>query len=272
MKSAAKSSAVIFPVESLRGHVSALEAAVAQVLAKPRKEAVHRLRIASRRIEALLEVLAALGRQEPDFAAVEKPMKRVKDSLAAVRQAAGSVRDLDVQRRLAKEVAETGATKKIRSEAKSLSDDLRQDREVEAKELVKMLEAHALELEPGLEELMKALEPGAKVGLSQIDLEVLVQDWYKRKRGKAELKRRPDDQMHGTRKAAKLARYMAENGLDARVVKMFETVQETGGRWHDSLTLRNTARKRVGKRSGLAALMDKREADARTTFARLMAE
>ena len=149
---------------------------------------------------------------------------------------------------------------------------MQRDRTVEAKELVTMLEAHALELEPGLEELMKALEPAAEVGLSQVELEVLVQDWYKRKRGKADLKRRPADQMHGTRKAAKLARYMAENGLEARVVKMFETVQETGGRWHDTLTLRDTARKRVGKRSGLAELMEEREAKARNEFVKLVAE
>jgi CHAD domain-containing protein len=272
MKSAAKSRAAIFPVESLRKHVSALEAAVAQVLAKPRKEAVHRLRIASRRIEALLEVIAALARQEPDFAAVEKPIKRVKDGLASVRRAAGSVRDLDVQRCLAKEVAVNGATKKIRGEAKELSDELRQDREVEAKELVTMLETHALELEPGLEELMQALEPAAKIGLSPIELEVLVQDWYTQRRGKAELKRKPADRMHGTRKAAKLARYMAENGLEQRVVTRFESVQATGGRWHDTLTLRDTARKRVGKRSGLAELMGEREAKARNEFSKLVAE
>jgi CHAD domain-containing protein len=271
-KNAAKSRGVTFPVESLRKHVSALEAAVAQVLAKPRKESVHRLRISTRRIEALLEVIAALGRQQPEFAAVEKPVKRVKDCLASVRRAAGSVRDLDVQRRLAKDVAENGATKKLRNEAKELRDELRRDRADEAKELVKMLETHALELEPGLEELMKALAPAAEVGLSQVELEVLVQDWYKHRRDKAEQQRSPDDQMHGTRKAAKLARYMAENGLGERAVKRFETVQETGGRWHDNLTLRETARKRVGKRSELAELMVEREAEARNKFASLIAE
>jgi CHAD domain-containing protein len=268
----ANKTAASFPVQSLRKHVSALEAAAAQVLAKPRKEAVHRLRIAARRIEALLEVIATLGRKEPGFAEVERPAAKVKELLAAVRRAAGSVRDLDVQRRLAKEVAEGGATKKIRSEAKALRKQLGRDRDSDAKTLVTMLEAHALELEPRLEELMKALEPVTQVGLSPVELEVLVRDWYKRRRGKAASKRKAVDQMHGTRKAAKLARYMAENGLAARVVKEFETVQETGGRWHDTMTLRDTARERVGKRSGLAEAMERREADARNEFVKLVAE
>ena len=51
---------VTYPVESLRRQVSELESAVAQVLAKPRKKAVHALRKATRKVEAQLRVIALL--------------------------------------------------------------------------------------------------------------------------------------------------------------------------------------------------------------------
>ena len=270
-KTAKVSRRLIFPVQILRTQVSALEAAIAQVLSRPKVEPVHRLRISTRRIEAQLEVIDALSRQEPGFAAALKPAGRARKLVAAVRRAAGSVRDLDVQRRLSKEVASSGATRSIRDQAKDLRRELKHDRVLEAQELVKMLERHALELEPGLEQLLAALEPVSSVGLSVVDLEVIVSDWYGRRRRKAQRKPQRSDQMHGARKAAKLARYMAD-GLPARVVEVYEAVQDTGGRWHDTLTLRKTARERVGKQSPLVRLLSQHEQDTKGRFLQLLTE
>jgi CHAD domain-containing protein len=117
---------------------------------------------------------------------------------------------------------------------------------------------------------MQALEPVCGVGLSAVDLEVLTRDFYRKRRQAAAKEHKPSEQMHGVRKAAKLARYMAEEGVAGRVMQEFETMQETGGRWHDLLTLRDVARERVGKRSELAELLQEREENTRKEFRELL--
>jgi len=208
-----------------------------------------------------------LGRQEPGFRVSEKPVKKLLDG---VRRAAGRVRDLDVQRRLAKECVASGATKKLRREVKELREQLKEERGLEAESLLEILEEHGLKLEPRLETLMGELEPAAAVGMSAVDLEVLTRGWYQSRRSEAERETKPNDRLHGIRKAAKLARYMAENSLAARVVDEFEALQEAGGRWHDCLGLQKAARRRLGKRSGLAAVLKEREAEARSRFQGLL--
>jgi len=79
------------------------------------------------------------------------------------------------------------------------------------------------------------------------------------------------DGLHWIRKSAKLARYMAETGLAARVVREFATVQAAGGEWHDCLNLLELAEDRLGKRSELAVLLEGREAAARNAFEALIA-
>jgi len=257
---------VSYPVENLRAQVAALEAAIAQVLARPKKEAVHGLRKCTRKIEAQLAVMAALAAQEPGFKAVAERAKRVSRQLAQVRRAAGKVRDLDVQRKLAKDTLDAGVTRGVRRDGKEVRRQLKAEREQEAQRLVKVLESHALKLEPRLERLLEELQPMAEVGMSAIDLEVLTRAYYDRRRARFDRKTSGVKQMHGIRKAAKMARYMAEDGLAARVVHEFEEIQESGGRWHDALTLRNLVRKRLGRRSGLAKLLEDRETGARSEF------
>jgi CHAD domain-containing protein len=160
----------------------------------------------------------------------------------------------------------SGATKKLRGEVKDLRGQLKQERGLGAEALVAMLEGSALKLEPRLEELMDGLEPVAEVGMSAVDLEVLTRGWYESQRSAAEREAKPNDQLHGIRKAAKLARYMAENGLAERVVKEFEALQDAGGQWHDYVDLGETARRRLGKGSRLEDLLKKQEAQAMSRF------
>jgi len=257
---------VSYPVESLRAQATALEKAIALVLARPKQDAVHGLRKCTRKIEAQLAVMTALAPQEPGFKAISERAKRLSRQLARVRRAAGKVRDLDVQRKLANDTLDAGATRGVRKEVKELRRELKAEREQEAQRLAKLLEDHALKLEPRLERLLEELEPMAEVGLSAIDLEVLTRAYFDRRRAKADRETPGVKQMHGIRKAAKLARYMAEDGLAARVVHEFAEVQESGGRWHDALVLRNLARQRLGRRSGLAKLLEDRETGARSEF------
>ena len=261
---------VTYPVATLSALVTSLDLAIARVLAKPKKDAVHELRKATRRIEAQLQVMAALGVQEPVFAAVAKPARRVAKLLKRVRQAAGAVRDLDVQRKLMKGLRENETDIEVRQQAKELRREWKPERKREAETLVGVLEEHALELEPRLERLLEVLDPAAKVGVSPKELEVLTRDFYGKRHRQATGGGGKAEQMHGVRKAAKLARYMAEDGAPERVVHDFETRQETGGRWHDALTLRDEARRRLGRRSRLAKLLSERESEARAEFTQML--
>ena len=256
---------VSYPVANLRGEVSELETAMAQVMARPRKEAVHRLRSATRRIEAQFAVVEELAHQEPGFRVAGGEVRRVKGLLRRVRRAAGRVRDLDVARDLAKTFAAGGAAG-IRRQAEDLRVQLKEERRPESRELTALLKGRGLKLQRYLEHLLLALEPVALIGMSAVELEVLTRRWYE-----GQLKAVPSattrvEGLHWIRKSAKLARYMAATGLAARVVREFATVQAAGGEWHDWLNLLDLAQERLGKRSELTTLLEEREATARQTF------
>lgn len=270
--SSARRRRVTYPVENLRVQVSALETVMVQVMAKPRREAVHQLRSVTRKVEAHLAVLGELAGQEPGLRAVARPARRVQKLLDLVRKAAGRVRDPDVQRTLARECVQDGSAKKLRGEVKEIRAQLKVERELAAAELIDLLLGRGLKLGPRLEVLMDALKPMEAVGLSAVEQEVMTRGWYAGQLGAARQRTGSDQTLHRIRKAAKVARYMAENGLAARVVETFKKLQEAGGRWHDCLSLRDAARERLGKRSELAALLKEREVSARTSFQTLVGD
>jgi CHAD domain-containing protein len=82
--------------------------------------------------------------------------------------------------------------------------------------------------------------------------------------------------LHGVRKAAKLARYMVEGGDDAALAAEYENIQNIGGGWHDSLTLRRTAHDHLGKHSELVRIFAGQEdamlAEFRMTLGRELPE
>lgn len=268
---AARRRRVSYPVANLRGEVSGLETVMAQVMARPRKEAVHRLRSTTRRIEAHLEVVVELARQEPGFRVAGGEVRRVKKLLRRVRRGAGRVRDLDVARELAKTFAAGGTAPQIRRQAEDLREQLKEERKRESRDLIASLKGRGLKLQPSLEQLLISLEPVAEVGMSAVELEVLARGWHERQMKLAGLENMRMDGLHWIRKSAKLARYMAETGLAARVVREFATVQAAGGEWHDCLNLLELAEERLGKRSELAVLLKGRETAARSTFEELIA-
>ena len=268
---AARRRRVSYPVANLRGEVSALETVMAQVMARPRKEAVHRLRSTTRRIEAHLEAVEELARQEPGFRVASEDLRRVRKLLHRVRRGAGRVRDLDVARELAKMFAAGEAAPEIRRQAEDLREQLKGERRRESRDLVALLKGRGLKLQPSLEQLLISLEPVAEVGMSAVELEVLTRGWYERQMKVMRTEKMRVDGLHWIRKSAKLARYMAETGLAARVVREFATVQAAGGEWHDYLNLLDLAEERLGKRSELAVLLEGRETAARSAFEALIA-
>ena len=200
------------------------------------------------------------------------PPVRVKKLLGVVRRAAGRVRDLDVLQRLAVECIKEGATEQLESEVKEIRMQLKKERDTAAAELMKVLAARGIELEPMLEALIHALLPVETVGMSAVEQEVMTRSWYAAQLAEARKMSKPDEAMHHIRKAAKLARYMAEGGLAKRVVDEFRKLQEAGGRWHDCVCLRDVTLERLGKRSGLAALLKERETAARSSFEALLSD
>ena len=87
---------VAYPVQVLREHIIALEAALSVCLAEPAHKPVHRLRTETRRVEAQLTLLGLL----PGMPEHEEHATALRKELRRLRRAAGEVRDMDVLRRL----------------------------------------------------------------------------------------------------------------------------------------------------------------------------
>lgn len=234
----AMAAAAAHPVRTLRELVTSLEAAITLALADPAPQAVHKLRTTSRRIEAQLELLALLL----DLPGHAKPAKTVHKLLRKLRRAAGRVRDLDVQFDLVPFQSD---------EANHLRSLFKRRRKRAAKELLAAIDQRQTKLTRALEALLEALAPAESLTLPAARLEQLILDWYAR-RAPATAKQN-HRQLHDTRKAAKLARYMAESARSTRTVaRTFESLQQSGGDWHDWLTLADIAQHELGDSSPLA--------------------
>ena len=230
------------PVHTLREHITALEAAITLALADPKKDPVHRLRTSTRRIESQIELLSLL----PDLPEHAKPAKKAGKHLKKLRRTAGTVRDLDVQRDLLKDLSASG---KLRKEARDLRRTLKHHRSSEAAKLTLLLKQDQQKLAPMLEDLLKALKPAETLALSTAQLSRLTLDWYQHNTPVAQTSPGPDS-LHAIRKSAKLARYIAESGAPT-LAQAFESIQQAGGTWHDFLTLTDIATEHLGPKAAL---------------------
>jgi len=250
-----------YPVHSLREQCTALEAAIGLVLVKPRKQSVHLVRTSTRRIEALLELLGAIEPKVPSLAGFGKSALKVRKLLAAVRKAAGKVRDFDVQRSMIKDAVSEGAKGRARGEAKHLRAHLKSLRSEEAAALIEELEGHARKLGPKLEKLLGRLEPAKDLAITRVRVTGLIRAWYAEQTA-AEGSETSDESLHEVRKAAKLARYMAESAGVVGLAAEFEETQQLGGRWHDNLILSQLASDHLGKKSRIYRLVKTQETGA----------
>lgn len=241
------------PIRTLRELVTALEAAITLTVAEAKPESVHKLRTTTRRIEAQLELLALL----PDLPEHAKPAKKAQKLLKKLRSQAGRVRDLDIQRKLAK-----GQPPRLEKEARHLRKMFKRQREHEADDLLDAFDRYQPKLTRALEGLLDALGPAEDLTVSAPQLIQLTLHWY---RHNIPVTPPQDaDQLHAVRKFAKLARYMAEsaspaqksaksNAADAiaQLARTFESFQQSGGDWHDWLTLSQIAGREFGSSSQL---------------------
>lgn len=259
-----KSKGAALPVQGLRAQITTLEAAIAVVLGDPLKKSVHMVRTSTRRVEAQLELLGMLKGEDAAVRSTLRQSAKVRKLLGEVRQAAGRVRDLDVQIAIVKKAGAGEKASELQDETAELVKYLKGRREKAADALVKELEGRALKLGPKLEELMKALEPAEGLRVADGRLVELTRGWYAAGvEGKDS-----DERLHGIRKRAKLARYIAEGGGEAAaaLAATFEELQASGGKWHDALTLRMLAKKRLGKKAALVKMLLEREGQALTAY------
>ncbi len=270
------------PIELLRHAMTTLEAAIPLALADPKKQTVHLLRTSTRRIEAQLALLTLLARKTPT-----RHLKKATRLLGQLRRAAGAVRDLDVARDLLKTPAtlQTEASRKgtdddlvhtaslhrqLERDCKALRKSLRHQRSVAAEDLVDLLQHHGPTLAHTLESLLESLavpDETRSLSVSPTRLATLTEAWVH-----SQLPAEPDPDaspadLHGLRKVAKLARYMAESTpATASLAHSFETLQQAGGTWHDYLQLHRLARHHLGKHSPLTGLLSRLTASSLTAY------
>ncbi len=252
-------------------------------LASPKKEAVHRIRTSTRRIEAQVALLALLPGLPDHARRADKALRE----LGKLRREAGDVRDLDVQRRLLSEAPEQQSSSDdcapesgLTRQAKRLRRTLKRRRDERAKHLQHWLERRSRSISRKLERLLARLEPAEATEISARELAALTREWFRTNM--------PDtdditsvEGLHSVRKAAKLARYIAESTAaagaqrgESRSAKpgagdlatQFEALQQSGGDWHDLLTLSAIARHELGKRDPLTRELARRCEEALAAY------
>jgi CHAD domain-containing protein len=231
------------PIQTLREQITNLEAAITVCLADPGPKAVHKLRTSTRRVEAQLTLLSLL----PSLPPYQKPEKVSRRLLKKLRRAAGNIRDLDVQIDLIEEKA-TASTKEASTQ---LSEALKHQRTQAEADLLRILNKHQAKLTRSLESLLEALDPAKSQTLPATKLGTLAQGWFTRNIPSEALPDDPD-QLHSIRKTAKLARYIAETAPKSarsprKLATAFESLQQSGGEWHDWLILSAIADDKLGE-------------------------
>ena len=263
------------PIQTLREHATALEAAITLSLADPKPRYIHRLRTSTRRIEAQLALIGLL----PDLPEHAQLARKVRKRLRRLRRAAGSVRDLDVQIDLVDGAtprrSENTSASDLEKEVRSLGRHLKRLREQKAGDLLHLLLKQQAKISLSLEDLLQRLEPAESVALTPAQISGLTRDWYIHNTPVSEPTNAGDaDHLHAIRKSAKLARYIAESASPVSTLKVpvrtkatqmaqqFESLQQSGGTWHDLLTLSGIARKHLGKRSSLTEYFERQQQDS----------
>jgi CHAD domain-containing protein len=234
------------PVATLHKQTVALRAAIIACLAKPKPKPVHTLRTTARRIQAQLELIPLLTNAPKVAPESRRAMKAVKP----IRQAAGEVRDLDVH---ADHLAELPQT----TDSEALARVLSQKRDREAEKLQRILHKRQGKMLAAIDDLEAALVPAHNLQLSPARASQFARRWFAD--STSHLNPRDPAQFHELRKAAKLARYIAEAAnAPSPTARRFNRIQQATGEWHDWLTLTIFARKHLARSSPLLTILKQR--------------
>jgi CHAD domain-containing protein len=201
-----------------------------KLAAKPAPESVHKFRTSSRRVEALLDELAATDRNST----------KLLKLLARLRKKAGRVRDLDV---------EIGSLRNLKvpegaAHKSQLIRALTEERLRREKKLAKAFSGAAI---PELRKRLKRASGEVRVMNDRAALSVALRLVAKLARDSGPL---TEKMLHQYRIIGKRARYLAElAGTDPeaqRLVAQLKRMQDVIGDWHDWLKLANKAGKLFG--------------------------
>ena len=220
------------PQATLRKQSKSLRAALDAALQKPVPEHVHQLRISICRIEALLAVIPLL----PKAPAIAAQSKRFLKAAKPIRRFAGKLRDLDVHATHLDKLSKAFDTRAL---AKALG----RKRDRQAKRLREFLQKRQKKLVTALDELEAALYPARNLSITPIEADRLSRRWFAD--AAANLSPSKPVELHDLRKAAKLARYIAEAGSrsgGSPTSRRFRRLQQSIGEWRDWLTFTDFAR------------------------------
>lgn len=254
----------VHPVETLREHATALEAAMTVAAAEPAKPAVHHLRAMVRRLESqveLLQQLEAMPEDSPEAAEVHR-------RLAKLRRAAGQVRDLDVQRKMLK--THPSLPKRAAAE---LREELKETRAEKAKKLQRVLMKQLPRMAGAIEQMVQSVGTANGLVVPDLKLVPLIERWTQDE-NLGQVGGMDDEQLHAVRKSAKLARYMVENAVGSAKAKKaeakYEALQDVGGQWHDWLDLAEASKEYFGKKHPLTVAAAERCKTARAKYVGLL--
>jgi CHAD domain-containing protein len=234
------------------------------------EKAVHTVRTGSRRLEALLRKVLEDHR---GAAGLHREAEKALKQLDTIRRLAGSVRDLDVQRKLAEETKDEMSARRsaavrenVAKEYERLDGYLKRRRERGADALREGLTKRELKVERALErtaEEMKELAANAPSAL------VTARRWTQR--SAAKMGELHAGNLHDFRKRTKAARYVAELQKESLAAKRFARelrgVQDAIGEWHDWELLSQVVKDVVGEDSLMVgALMKKRDSSFRAAL------
>src|SRR6201996_1910382 len=229
----------------LRAAANAFYAAVEECVQSANPDSVHRVRTGSRRLQAMTE---SLLRQRP---ALKDPAMGWLRPLKRVRRAAGTVRDLDVHRKILEHwtgekspLPGAASDSPITTQAGTLDDWLRNQRKRLAHGMIKQIRKQQHPLFEAQAAFLAAIEAKHQPwGRAQCSPEILALENFVRAVDSMPLLHA--ENLHDFRKATKKARYLAESGTtkeaDSSVAKALKLVQDSIGEWHDWLCLQHEA-------------------------------
>jgi CHAD domain-containing protein len=217
----------------------AFNAAVTQCVEDAAPEAVHVLRTGSRRLQATIEAMLREGAD----GSLQQPAKGWLRQLKQVRRAAGTVRDLDVHRKLLEQwtAHENGALAK---QAGVLDAWLKGRRKHLASAMQKKISKRQQELKQRQAAFLAALDsvPLNRVQVPRSADAVALEQFVRTADAMPSL---DAENLHDFRKATKKARYVAESGSGGQeyssVAKALKSIQDAIGDWHDWVCLSQEA-------------------------------
>jgi CHAD domain-containing protein len=227
------------PRAHLIATAEAFNTAVTQCVADAAPEAVHVLRTGSRRLQAMLEAML----REDAAASLQQPAKGWLRQLKQVRRTAGTVRDLDVHRKLLEHwIANENSP--LEKQAGELDAWLKGRRKHLASDMQKKIGKRQQELQQRQAAFLAALAsvPLQGVGGPRSADAVALEQFVRAADAMPSL---DAENLHDFRKATKKARYVAESGSTGQefsnVAKALKRVQDAIGDWHDWVCLSREA-------------------------------